>query len=56
MQVGTLSVPVLASVNWPALAIAIGAMVAIFRFRCGIIPVLAASCAAGVVLHLAQLA
>jgi len=56
MQVGPLSVPVLTSVNWAAAAIAIGAMVAIFRFRAGIIPVLAASCAAGVGLHLAQLA
>ncbi|HET7084603.1 MAG TPA: chromate efflux transporter [Rhizomicrobium sp.] len=56
MQVGPLSVPVPASVNWAAMAIAAGAMVAIFRFRCGIIPVLAASCAAGIGLHLAGLA
>lgn len=54
-QMGYLSVPVLASVNWPAIAIAAAAMVAIFRFKAGIIPVLAASCAAGVGLHLAQL-
>jgi len=56
MQIGPLSVPVLASVNWAALAIATGAMVAIFRFRCGVIPVLAASCVAGLGLHFAQLA
>ena len=56
MQIGPLSVPVLASVNWAALAISAGAMVAIFRFRCGVIPVLAASCVAGLGLHFAQLA
>jgi len=56
IQIGPLSVPVLASVNWAALAISAGAMVAIFRFRCGVIPVLAASCVAGLGLHFAQLA
>jgi len=56
MQIGPLSVPVLASINWAAAAIATGAMVAIFHFRCGIIPVLAASCVAGLGLHFAQLA
>ena len=56
MQIGPLSVPVLASVNWAALAISAGAMVAIFRFRCGVIPVLVASCVAGLGLHFAQLA
>jgi len=56
MQIGPLSVPVHASVNWAAAAIATAAMVAIFRFKAGIIPVLAASCLAGVGLHFAQLA
>ena len=56
MQIGPLSVPVLASVNWAAAAIATAAMVAIFRFKAGIIPVLAASCVAGLGLHFAQLA
>jgi chromate transporter len=55
-QIGPLSVPVLASVNWAAAIIAAGAMVAIFRFKTGIIPILAASCLAGIGLHLAQLA
>jgi chromate transporter len=55
-QFGALSVPVAASVNWAAMVIAAGAMVAIFRFKAGIIPVLAASCLAGIGLHLAQLA
>ena len=56
MRVGPFSVPVLASVNWAAAAIATGAVVAIFRFKAGIIPVLAASCLAGLGLHFAQLA
>jgi len=56
MQIGPLSVPVLGSINWAAAAIATGAMVAIFRFKAGIIPVLAASCLAGLGLHFAQLA
>jgi chromate transporter len=53
---GLLNLPVLASVNWAALAIAIAALVAIFRFRIGIITVLAGSCLAGVALHLLQFA
>jgi chromate transporter len=52
---GLLNLPVLASVNWAALAIAIAALVAVFRFRIGIIPVLAGSCLAGVALHFFQL-
>src|ERR1051325_5704082 len=43
-----LNVPVWSSVNWAALAIAVAAMVAIFRFKAGMIPVLAASCLAGI--------
>ena len=52
MRVGFVNLPVLESVNWAALGIAVAAMVAIFRYRAGVIAVLAASCAAGVVLYL----
>jgi chromate transporter len=48
-----LNIPVLASMDWPALAIALAAMVAIFRFKAGIIPMLAVSCMAGIVFHYA---
>jgi chromate transporter len=44
----TVTMPVPGSVNWPALAIALGAMVTIFRFRAGVLTVLAASCLAGI--------
>ncbi len=37
----TLEVPVLASVNGPALVLAAGAIVAVFRFKVGVLPVLA---------------
>jgi len=47
----TVTMPVLETVNWPALAIALGAMVAIFRFRAGVLTVLAASCLAGIVFY-----
>ena len=53
-RIGFLSVP--ASVNCAALAITLAAMVAIFRFRLGVVAVLAASCVAGVALHLLHLA
>jgi chromate transporter len=49
----SLSIPVWTTINWPALAIAAAAMLAIFRFRIGMIPVLAASCAAGILCYLA---
>ncbi len=44
--------PVLGSVNTWALVLALGAALAIFRFRIGMLPTLAVSCAAGVVLYL----
>jgi chromate transporter len=44
--------PNFASVNPWALALSVAAAVAIFRFKVGMIPTLAACCAAGVVLHL----
>ncbi len=37
---GTLDVPILASVRWPALILAVGAIVAVFRFKVGVLPVL----------------
>jgi chromate transporter len=45
--------PVLSSVDFPALALAIAAATAIFRFNVGMLTVLAGSCAAGVLLRLA---
>jgi len=44
--------PVLSSVDAPALMLAIAAAIAVFRFKVGMLPVLAASCVAGVVLRL----
>src|SRR3546814_17749273 len=37
---GTIDVPVLRTVNWPALLLAGGAIIAVFRFRAGVLPVL----------------
>ncbi|MER2268200.1 chromate transporter, partial [Methylobacterium oxalidis] len=48
-------VPVLTSLNPWALILALAALVAVFRFKTGMIPTLAACCAAGVTLHLAGL-
>ena len=45
--------PKLASVDWLALALSIAAAVAIFRFKVGMIPTLAACCAVGLALYLA---
>lgn len=45
--------PVLTSVDIPALVLSIAAATAIFRFKLGMLTVLAASCAAGVALRLA---
>jgi chromate transporter len=45
--------PVLLSVNAWALVLAVGAALAIFRFKAGMLPTLAVSCAAGVALYLA---
>ncbi|QOZ09209.1 chromate efflux transporter [Bradyrhizobium sp. CCBAU 51765] len=45
--------PVLTSVDIPALVLAIAAATAIFRFKLGMLTVLAGSCAAGVTLRLA---
>ena len=47
-----LDLPVLASIDWAALALAAAALVAVFRFKLGPLPVLAASAAAGLLLKL----
>lgn len=44
--------PVLRSVDPPALALAIGAAIAIVRFKLGMLTVLAAACAAGIAFRL----
>jgi chromate transporter len=46
---GAFEVPVLASVNWAALALATAAAIAVFRFKIGMIPVLLGSAALGAV-------
>jgi chromate transporter len=43
--------PVLSSIDLPALALAVAAAIAIFRFNVGMLQVLAASCGAGLVLR-----
>jgi chromate transporter len=48
--------PVLASVNWPALILAMAAAIAIFRFKAGTFTVLAACALAGVLLYVAGVA
>jgi chromate transporter len=47
-----LDVPVLSSINVPSLILTLGALTAVFRFKVGMIPVLAACSAIGVILHL----
>ena len=44
--------PRLASVDWLALALSVAAAIAIFRFKVGMIPTLAACCAVGLALYL----
>jgi chromate transporter len=51
----SLDVPVLTSVDLWALALSAAAMIAIFRFKLGMIPTLLACSAAGIALHLAGL-
>ena len=48
----SIDVPAPASLNLPSLVLTLGALVAIFRFGIGIIPVLAACAALGVAYHL----
>jgi chromate transporter len=49
-----LDVPVLSSVNVPSLILTLAAMLALFRFKAGMIPVLGACSAAGLVFYLAS--
>jgi chromate transporter len=46
-QIGAFDLPVLASVSLPALALSIGALIAVFRFKVGVLPVLGACAALG---------
>lgn len=48
-----LSVPQLATLDWRALAIALAAMVALFRFKVGMMPTLGGAAVAGIVLWIA---
>ena len=48
----TLPVPTLATVNLASLLLTVAAVLAVFRFKVGMIPVLAACSAAGVALYL----
>lgn len=52
----TLEIPVLSTVNLPSLVLTAGAMLAVFRFKVGMIPVLLACSAAGLLLHVAGVA
>jgi chromate transporter len=49
----SLTIPVWPTINWEALAIFVAAAVAMFRFRIGMIAVLAASCLAGIAYYAA---
>ena len=49
----SLDVPVPGSLNLPALVLTIAALLAVFRFKVGMIPVLGACAAAGVLYRLA---
>jgi chromate transporter len=48
-----LDMPVLASVNLPALVLTLAALLAVFRFKVGMIPVLITCSIAGIIYHLA---
>lgn len=50
----TLAVPVWSTIDWAACALSLAAMVAIFRFKLGMIPTLAACSAAGALLWLVR--
>ncbi|WP_188261891.1 chromate efflux transporter [Azospirillum tabaci] len=51
-----LDLPILASVNLPALALTVAAVLAVFRFKAGMLPTLAACALAGVALRMAGVA
>lgn len=48
----TFNIPDLSTISWPALTISLGAIVAIFRYKVGMVPILAASCLFGLGFHL----
>ena len=50
----TLDIPVLATINIPSLILTLGAMLAIFRFKVGMIPTLAGAAVLGVLYQLAR--
>jgi chromate transporter len=50
----TLDIPVVATINIPSLVLTVGAMLAIFRFKVGMIPTLAGAAVLGVLYHLAR--
>src|SRR4029077_11886338 len=50
----TLDIPVLATINIPSLILTVGAMLAIFRFKIGMIPTLAGAAVLGVLYHLSR--
>ena len=49
----SLPIPVLGSINWPTLVLSAGAIIAIFRFKVGMLATFAASSAFGVLYYLA---
>lgn len=53
MPTGAIDLPVLGSIDWPAALLAAGALIAVLRFRVGVLPVLAVCAAIGAVYVLA---
>jgi chromate transporter len=53
---GEFDIPVLSSLNIVAAALSAGAIIAVFRFKVGVLPVLGACAALGALYGLAQLA
>ncbi|MFN3575042.1 MAG: hypothetical protein ACK4TR_16075 [Phenylobacterium sp.] len=53
---GAFDVPVLGSLNLAAALLSAGAIIAIFRFKAGVLPVLGVCAALGAIYGLAQLA
>jgi chromate transporter len=49
----SLQIPVLNTINFPALALSIAAVIALFRFEVGMIATLLGSSVAGIVMHFA---
>lgn len=49
----TLNIPDFATLDWLALTLALAAIIAIFRFKMGVIPVLLGSCLAGMFFYVA---